>query len=91
MSFVPDYAGLVLGPLYDPEEGGDIFLRNSEKFFELHPEDHTLVAIVIIVPVRNLKLYFRRSTFRDSFARKCLFLWPTISETYLLIISQLYT
>jgi hypothetical protein len=68
---MPDYAGLLLDPQFDPEDGGDIFLRNREKFFKLHPEDHTLVAIVIVVPVRNLKLYFRRATFRDNFSRKC--------------------
>jgi hypothetical protein len=53
---VPASAGLLLGLHFDPEDGGNIFLRNSEKFFELHGvtnQKTTFAAIVIFVRVGN--------------------------------------
>jgi hypothetical protein len=70
MSFVSASTGLLLGLLFDPEDGGDIFLRNSEKLFELHD-----------VTTQKTTLYFRRSIFGDSLQEKLLFLWQ-ISEIH---------
>jgi hypothetical protein len=48
---LPAFAGLLLGLLFDPENGGDIFLRNFGLSATQHynPEDRALHHIKFIV------------------------------------------
>jgi hypothetical protein len=53
MSLSPVSTGLLLGLPFDPENGGNVLLRNPELFSELHPVTNQNIVLFIVTAAKT--------------------------------------